>query len=102
MTPAAATMDSVALRDHAKQMLEAIAKDIQTAQTDSEQALKSKGLGPVLLGVETAAAAHGQGRFRPLAGARAQTGLAWGIAGNHAHTRKARRSMPFAPVRESP
>jgi signal transduction histidine kinase len=59
MTPAAGTMDSLALRDHAKQMLEAIAKDIRTTQTDREQTLKSKGLGPVDDGVETAAAAHG-------------------------------------------
>ncbi len=64
MTPAAATLDSLALRDHAKQMLEAIAKDIQTAQTDSEQALKSKGLGPVFVGIVTAAAAHGTLRQR--------------------------------------
>lgn len=59
LTPAAATMDSLALRDHARQMLEAIAKDIETAQSDREQVLKSKGLGPVFHGVETAAAAHG-------------------------------------------
>ncbi|MGZ5038939.1 MAG: ATP-binding protein [Usitatibacter sp.] len=58
MTPAAATMDSPALRDHAKQMLEAIVADIGTAQSDSEQALKSKGLGPTRA-FETAAAAHG-------------------------------------------
>jgi signal transduction histidine kinase len=59
MTPAATTMDSLALRDHARQMLEAMAKDIHTSQTDREQALKSKGLGPDLNDVETAAAAHG-------------------------------------------
>ena len=52
-------MDSWALRDHAKPMLEAIAKDIETSQTDREQELKSKGLGPAAGGVETAAAAHG-------------------------------------------
>jgi signal transduction histidine kinase len=59
LTPAAATMDSLALRDHARQMLEAISKDIQTAQSDRQQTLKSQGLGPVFNGVETAAAAHG-------------------------------------------
>lgn len=60
LAPAAAAMDSRALRDHAKQMLEVIARDIQTPQTDGEQALKSKGLAPAVVdGVETAAAAHG-------------------------------------------
>lgn len=59
LTPAAETMDSLALRDHARQMLEAIAKDIETAQSDRQQELKSQGLGPVFNGVETAAAAHG-------------------------------------------
>ena len=59
LSPASTTMDSLALRDHAQQMLEAIAKDIETSQSDDQQALKSKGLGPVFEGVETAAAAHG-------------------------------------------
>jgi signal transduction histidine kinase len=59
LTPAADTMDSAALRDHAKQMLEAIAKDIQTEQSDRQQSLKSKGLGRGANGIETAAAAHG-------------------------------------------
>jgi signal transduction histidine kinase len=58
MTPAADTMDTAALRDHAKQMLEAIASDIQTAQSGEEQDLKSKGLGPGS-GKDSAAAAHG-------------------------------------------
>ena len=59
LSPASTTMDSLALRDHAQQMLEAIAKDLETSQSDDQQALKSKGLGPVFPGVETAAAAHG-------------------------------------------
>ena len=59
LTPAAAAMDSTALRDHAKQMLETIAKDIQTSQTAREQVLKSKGLAPASDGIETAAAVHG-------------------------------------------
>jgi signal transduction histidine kinase len=58
MTPAAETMDAAALRDHAKQMLEAIARDIETSQSGEEQELKSKGQGP-RPGVNTAAAAHG-------------------------------------------
>ena len=59
LAPASATMDSPALRDHAQQMLEAIAKDLETSQSDDQQALKSKGLAPVFEGVQTAAAAHG-------------------------------------------
>lgn len=59
LTPAAATMDATALRDHAKQMLETIAKDIATDQTERQQTLKSKGLAPTSPGVATAAATHG-------------------------------------------
>ena len=58
VSPAAATMDSSALRDHAKQMLQAIAKDIETSQSSDQQELKSKGLAAVS-GVETAAESHG-------------------------------------------
>ncbi|MEO7744218.1 MAG: HAMP domain-containing sensor histidine kinase [Usitatibacter sp.] len=59
LSPETAKMDSWALRDHAKPMLEAIAKDIETSQTDRQQAQKSKGLGPAFKGGATAAAAHG-------------------------------------------
>jgi signal transduction histidine kinase len=59
VSPASATMDSSALRDHVRQMLETIAKDIETWQSNRQQELKSKGLGPVLHGGETAAASHG-------------------------------------------
>ena len=41
--PAAADMDSLALRDHAEQILRAIAQDISSAQNDEERAQKSKG-----------------------------------------------------------
>jgi hypothetical protein len=41
--PAAARMSSLALRDHAQQILEAVAKDIVQPQTQVEQAQKSKG-----------------------------------------------------------
>jgi signal transduction histidine kinase len=64
--PAAETMDSLALRDHAKQILEAVAKDIETFQTAQEQSDKSKDLAPVLAGKETAATTHGA--LRHLAG----------------------------------
>lgn len=44
--PAAAQMGSLALQDHAEQILQALAKDIQTPQTREEQAEKSKGRAP--------------------------------------------------------
>lgn len=64
--PAAETMDSLTLRDHAKLILEAAAKDIETNQTDREQSDKSKGLASVLAGKETAATTHGA--LRQIAG----------------------------------
>ena len=59
VSPASATMDSAALRDHVKQMLQAIAKDIETHQTGAEQEEKSKGEAPPLDAVDTAAETHG-------------------------------------------
>src|ERR1700722_13153159 len=41
--PAAADMDSLALRDHAEQLLRGIVKDISSPQNDEERELKSKG-----------------------------------------------------------
>ena len=64
--PAAETMDSLTLRDHAKLILEAAAKDIETDQTDREQSDKSKGLARPLAGAETAATTHGA--LRQIAG----------------------------------
>jgi signal transduction histidine kinase len=59
LLPAAADMDSLALRDDAKPMLEAIAKDISTPQTKEDQAEKSKGRAPKLTGAaKTSAQAH--------------------------------------------
>ncbi|AHL77361.1 histidine kinase [Stutzerimonas stutzeri] len=46
ITPATRAMDSVELRDHAEQMLRAIAADLQTPQTLAEQIDKSKGNAP--------------------------------------------------------
>lgn len=43
MSPAADVMDVDALRDHAEQMLRAVAADIDTAQSDGEQRSKSLG-----------------------------------------------------------
>ncbi|HEX8250502.1 MAG TPA: HAMP domain-containing sensor histidine kinase [Pyrinomonadaceae bacterium] len=64
--PAAETMDSLTLRDHAKLILEAAAKDIETHQTDREQSDKAKGLADPLAGKETAATTHGA--LRQIAG----------------------------------
>ena len=64
--PAARSMDSVALRDHAKQILEAIARDIETTQTAQEESDKSKDLLPVPDVNATAATIHGE--LRHLAG----------------------------------
>ena len=59
-TPASGGMDLEALRDHASEMLSAIATDLATAQTSAEQSEKSKGRAddedPVF---ETAAEEHG-------------------------------------------
>ena len=66
LRPPAETMTAPALRNHAKEILLAIARDIDAAQTDAQQADKSKGWAPVLEGKETAAATHGA--LRHLAG----------------------------------
>lgn len=59
LLPAANDMTPLALRDHAQQILEAVAKDITTAQTAGEQAEKSKGWAPGVPGApETAAQTH--------------------------------------------
>src|SRR5258707_2213280 len=56
LLPAAANMKSLALRDHAQQILEAVAKDLSTSQTREAQAEKSMGRAPKLIGApETAA-----------------------------------------------
>jgi signal transduction histidine kinase len=59
LQPAAETMTALALRNHAKEILQAMARDIELAQTDAQQSDKSKGWAPVLEGAETAAATHG-------------------------------------------
>jgi signal transduction histidine kinase len=63
LVPAAAEMTALALRDHAPQILEAVAKDITTAQTREEQAEKSKGRAPANA-QETAAQTHAVLRAR--------------------------------------
>ncbi len=57
--PAAASMASLELRDHAQQILEAIATDLSTPQSREEQAAKSMGLAvPSFTAQETAAQTH--------------------------------------------
>jgi signal transduction histidine kinase len=59
-------MTSLALRDHASQILLAIAEDIESSQTELEQAYKSKGF--VLIAEATRTAAMTHGALRHLAG----------------------------------
>lgn len=57
--PAAVSMASLELRDHAQQILEAIAVDLSASQSREEQAAKSMGLAPVPFPAwETAAQTH--------------------------------------------
>ena len=59
LSPAADIMSPLALRDHAKQILLAIAADLRTTQTRDAQEQKSLGLAPKLMGTpETAAETH--------------------------------------------
>ena len=60
---AATNLDKLALRDHAPEILKAIALDMETTQTDFEQAEKSKGLAPIR-DPETAAETHSTQRLR--------------------------------------
>lgn len=50
LLPAARTMDSLALRDHAQQILQAVAKDLSTPQTQDAQREKSMGRAPKQIG----------------------------------------------------
>lgn len=60
--PPALTMDDVELRDHASQMLHAIADDLATTQTDEERTAKSQGLGKRER-PDTAAETHAEARL---------------------------------------
>lgn len=61
ITPAADTMDRSALRDHARAILLAAARDMDTAQTASEQIAKAKGEGPEKTpSLDEAGASHGE------------------------------------------
>ncbi|MFS2032409.1 sensor histidine kinase [Polaromonas sp. CT11-55] len=56
--PAAALMSSAALRDHASQMIKAIALDIDSLQSDAQQTAKSQGDAPLKF-PNSAASMHG-------------------------------------------
>ena len=61
ITPAAEAMDSVALRDHAKEILLAAARDMTTAQTAAEQRAKARGEGAEKTpSLDEAGASHGE------------------------------------------
>jgi signal transduction histidine kinase len=65
LLPAAGGMTSLALRDHAQHILEAVAKDLTTPQTQEAQVEKSKGRAPKVVGApETAAQTHAVLRAR--------------------------------------
>ena len=65
LVPAASGLDSLALRDDAQPILEAIAKDLQSPQTREAQSEKSKGRSPSVAGApETAAQTHAVLRAR--------------------------------------
>jgi signal transduction histidine kinase len=61
-TPGGDSMDVAALRDHAGQMLAAIADDLDAAQTPQAQAEKAHGAGTVAASRYSAAGEHGAGR----------------------------------------
>ena len=60
--PAAGGMDLKERRDHVAGMLSAIARDLETPQTKTEQAAKSKGQEDATVGSDNAANAHGTDR----------------------------------------
>ncbi len=62
--PIASSLDALALRDHAEQILIAICKDIDLDQTTEAQSRKSRGLAAPLNAFETAAQTHALLRAR--------------------------------------
>ena len=56
--PAATHVSLLSLRDHAQQILEAVARDRAIAQTREAQAAKSKGRAPKLLHAADTGASH--------------------------------------------
>ena len=56
LLPAAGHLDEAALRDHLPMILEAIARDLRTDQSDEQELRKSQGLAPAADGGNTSAA----------------------------------------------
>jgi signal transduction histidine kinase len=63
LLPPGQVMTSLALRDHATQILLAIAQDIESDQSDLAQAYKSKGFVQIAEATRTAAMTHGALRY---------------------------------------
>ena len=59
LSPVTGKMTKLALRDHARQILLAIALDIETAQNPAQQLAKSKGMAPDAEAGQSAASVHG-------------------------------------------
>ena len=66
LQPASETATALALHNHAREILQAIARDIESPQTGLQQLDTSQGCAPAVDGKETAAATHGA--LRLLAG----------------------------------
>jgi hypothetical protein len=81
--PAARHMDSLALRDHARQILEAVAKDLSTSQSREAQIEKSLGRAPILIGTPRPLRKH----MPSYAHRAASTSTSW-----------RRSTAPFAPA----
>ena len=56
-------MSSLELRDHAKQILEFVVRDIQEIQTEEQTEANSKGRGPEAAGNDSASMTHGKLRY---------------------------------------
>lgn len=66
MLPSAKTMSDLALRNHGRDILLAIANDMDTVQSEDQRSIRSKGTETAANALETAAATHGA--LRQLAG----------------------------------
>ena len=64
LQPSANTMSVSALRDHCREMLLAMAREMETRQTGAQQSAKSKGMTERAAAPDTPAAAHGTLRHR--------------------------------------
>src|SRR5512147_90582 len=64
--PAGRTMSALALRDHSREILLAIAADMELGHSDEERADQSQDIAPTEASISTAAAEHGA--LRQLAG----------------------------------